>query len=50
VVKAKCIETGETKTFNNHMFQTIELLETPCLLPTYPPSARFGFATKTPMT
>jgi len=28
VVKAKCIDTGETKTFNNHMFQTIELLET----------------------
>ena len=28
VVKAKCINTGETMTFNNHMFQTIELLET----------------------
>lgn len=28
VVKAKCIDTGETTTFTNWMFQDIELLET----------------------
>ena len=28
VVQAKCIDTGETKTFTNWMFQDIELLET----------------------
>ena len=26
VVKAKCIETGQTIHFNNHMFEVIELL------------------------
>jgi len=26
LVKAKCIETGQTIHFNNHMFETIELL------------------------
>ena len=28
VVKAKCIDTGETTTFTNWMFRDIELLET----------------------
>jgi hypothetical protein len=28
VVKAKCIDTGETTTFTNWMFQDIEILET----------------------
>lgn len=26
VIKAKCIDTGETMTFNNWMFQSIELI------------------------
>ena len=28
VVKAHCVDTGETRTFNNWMFRDIELLET----------------------